>query len=82
MSEIQELLRKFAAETADEKQARLVRRQRARIELRARVRKGETSEHIRGCERCLSAILNEDTTGCPIGRDQHPGLWDVNGRLA
>lgn len=82
MSAISELIRRFAEEDEAEKLARLDRRSQARREMKERVRRGDTSDHIRGCAQCLRAVLEEDTEGCPVGRDIHPGLWRENGYLS
>jgi hypothetical protein len=82
MNAVSELIRRFAEEDEQERLARLDRRRKARAELKERVRNGDSSEHIRGCAQCLRAILEEDTEGCPVGRDIHPGLWREEGYLS
>jgi hypothetical protein len=73
--EIAELQRRFAEEKTAEAQARDEGRRTRALELRAKVRRGEIPEHIKGCSECLRAALTLDHgLACAEGK-RFVNLW-------
>jgi hypothetical protein len=72
---VREFLERFAEEKKKAEEERLERVRELRSEVREKLYAGDVSDHVKGCERCLFAILSLSKIECPDAQRHVPSKW-------